>query len=486
MMAETRDRLSELEERVALLADQNERLLQLVTEGDGGGSRASSTALGRPSGQIAGDHDEDVARPQGPGGVVSPSDDGEEPPSGLDRRSALRGLGTAAAAAVGLVAANGVVRPAPASAADGDALTIGQFNSGSSSTRLSSEPTSGFEGSAFAATFSGLNDAVPDAGDYSYGLRGRATGGPRSHGVIGRSNDGMGVVGWSESVGGVGVFGEATGSSVAVGKGVHGSATGRGGDGVFGEAAGDSVTPAYGVRGVVSDSIRGGAAVRGTNTGGGYAVQGRSAESGGVGVYGWGGGTGSENYGVGVLARADYGAPLLLRGASIAVPPDSGSWDAGSFLFRDGELWICEDSGSPGTWRRLHSSGFSNYLDFITPVRVMNTLSGGKNHPTGSQGTPLTGDPNDPFTVDISGELPEGATAMYASVTAVPVTARGWVTAWESGAWPEVANLTWENSQNITNLSLIGLTPSDTFQLTLQSGRTAHVVIDALAIVRND
>ena len=209
----------------------------------------------------------------------------------------------------------------------------------------------------------------------------------------------------------------------------------------------------------------------------------RSSAGGGAAFY-----TASyETYGLDIAGGTTGAgrAHLRLQQESFEVGPPSSGQHFFNEIYMDGDsvLWICVASGTPGTWRKVHSSAFSNYLEFITPVRVMNTLDG-TNHPAGAG--PLTGNPSSPFTVDISGALPSGAEAMYASVTAVPESTGGWVTAWESGAWPGVANLTWQNGQNITNLSLVGLTASETFQLTLQNNRSAHVVIDALAVVRNE
>ena len=467
------DRLAKLEAHVEALAEQNRRLSALLEQES---SSASVATL--------------VADEEGPASLAATNghrqddDDDEGPSGGLDRRSALRGLGTAAAAAVGLVAANGALRPSGASAADGDPLTIGAFNSGDSSTRLET----GTSGGRISGSVISLFNNEDPSGDFAIGLRARASGeGDGSAvGVLGQSDHGTGV--WGDATaetGGVGVLGEATSDSSFSGTGVRGEVTGGfGGVGVSGEVdSGDVVNQAIGVLGEMGAGAGAGAGVRGISTGGGYGVEGRSREPGGIGVYAEGGHSQLQNFGTGLLARADFGTPLRLARAEFEIPPTDGDWEAGSFLYRDGQLWFCEESGEPGTWRRLYSSGFANHLEFITPVRVMNTIDG-TNHPNGSG--PLTGNPSSPFTVDISGVLPEGATAMYASVTAVPQSTGGWVTAWESGSWPETANLTWQNGQNITNLSLIGLTSSETFQLTLQNNRTADIVIDALAIVRNE
>lgn len=133
---------------------------------------------------------------------------------------------------------------------------------------------------------------------------------------------------------------------------------------------------------------------------------------------------------------------------------------------------------------KVHTAAYANFLQFIDPTRVLDTRSGGKNHPTGSQGTPLGGNANPhEYTADNSGELPAGALGIYASITAVPVSAGGWATAWETGPWPGTANLTWANNQIITNLSLNGLTNDETFKLAVRGGSSVHLVIDVLAII---
>ena len=73
----------------------------------------------------------------------------------------------------------------------------------------------------------------------------------------------------------------------------------------------------------------------------------------GIGLHGVGNGPNS----VGVRAAAGEGAALQLDPVGVAVPPTQGSWVAGQFVVKNGQLWYCiaGGDGSSSKWVRLSS-----------------------------------------------------------------------------------------------------------------------------------
>ena len=134
-------------------------------------------------------------------------------------RRSRRGLLAAGAAAVAAAAAAAVTRFDPAAAADGDSVTVGSRNTGSTVT-----------------TFNITGDtAVAGVSDSARGLDGTSTSG---QGVHGESSSSAGVAGVSDSGNGVhgtstsnrGVFGQSTSGTGVVGSGAIGvSASGSSG-----------------------------------------------------------------------------------------------------------------------------------------------------------------------------------------------------------------------------------------------------------------
>ncbi len=133
-----------------------------------------------------------------------------------------RSLITAAAAALGAIAAQAVVLPSPASAAS---VSLGHSNHATDTTdiqNLSSQPgAKALMGRAISSSSSSSIGVLGDSrGPNGTGVYGKATNGTNARGVLGRSTDGYGVRG--ESTGNTGVY--AAGGIA----GVFGLATGTG------------------------------------------------------------------------------------------------------------------------------------------------------------------------------------------------------------------------------------------------------------------
>jgi hypothetical protein len=232
---------------------------------------------------------------------------------------ARRALISGAAAASAGAAASLALGSAPASAADGQSVLLGETNDSTDSTIISSSQGNGISGEVYTVGASG-----------AYGLDFSTDGG---YGVQGYSENGYGVYGYSVNATGI------SGNAAAAGyPAVYGDSTG--GDGLWGNTAADGFCGLY----ADDQSSGGGVGVYGTSTNGtgisgnataaGYAaVYGDSAggdglwgntaadgfcglyaddqsSGGGVGVYG------TSTNGTGVLATSANGTALFVEGSA--------------------------------------------------------------------------------------------------------------------------------------------------------------------------
>jgi len=212
-------------------------------------------------------------------------------------------------------------------------------------------------------------DGVHGESSYGSGVYGQSTGGngvwgytsdngkSGVYGVDGSSEGGYGVCG--QSIYGSGVYGQSTvgngvwGHTSENGKsgvyGVDGSSGGgygvcgqsNAGIGVLGESSG-----ANGVKGTTTANDWGGVIGEDQSSGGGFGVQAYS--NAGTGVQA------ASTSGYGVEAQGGK-AQLYLVPGSTAGHPTSGSHNMGElYMGNTGNLWLCTQSGSPGTWKKLH------------------------------------------------------------------------------------------------------------------------------------
>lgn len=417
-MRESEDRLAELEAKVTELAEQNARLQRLV----GGAPSAPSATTESPTPTE---------------GTVA-----------VDRRAAIRRLGGAAAAAVGLVAANGAVRPTAAAAADGDNVVVGGSYSGT-------ETAFSFAGGSGSETNAALQ-AINSTGAAFYGS----------------TTSGVGFRGFASGVDGVAVKGRATagGATSILGEVVNGD---DGGVGVLGEATGSSSAQrGYGVRGNSNSIFGNGAGVLGSNGAGGVGVFGLSAEEGGIGVYAEGGDSLSVP-GTGVLAVSHFGSPLRLSSAAISVPPTIGSWSAGSFLVRNGALWYCiaSGTGSASEWVRLSGA----FVPLESPTRVYDSRDG--------DGKLDKGETRDIDIAAATAAIPASASAVLLNATVANTVSSGFLTLYPQGSpVPTTSSVNYTAAgQIVGNNATVGLTGG---QITARvdggsSSNSIDVILDA-------
>jgi hypothetical protein len=300
--------------------------------------------------------------------------------SGIVTRRRLFGLvGGAAAAGVG----GALLAASPAEAATD--LVIDANNSGSGTTILT---TSGDQ-TAFAINAPGtsFNTSV-------IGLVANATN--ASGAVVPPGNQALGIAG----VGlGTGVFGQSTSTSTTLNvAGVQGEASSA--PGVAGTSGSGAGVSAFSTTGP------GVAAASQMNYGGSFGASGL--------------------------------APLFLAPATTAGTPTTGNHQAGELLVdKNGVLFYCVQSGTPGAWVDLSDGG---KLIPIPPERVYDSRMG--EQPTTGPKSPISNGAT--VTVDVTGPIagagtnavPPGAPAVLGNITAVLPSGGCFLAVFANGASP--------------------------------------------------
>jgi hypothetical protein len=286
--------------------------------------------------------------------------------------------------------ASALGRPPAASAANGNAVLLGQTNDATAPTTVSSTGSDALQ--ARGTTGAGVTgDSVSN-----YGVLGRSVSGPgvtgvstTRPGVVGSSVSETGVVGSSQS--GLGVRGASdTGGGVrgeSPTLGVEGQADDLHGIGVYGHADA-TTTETYGVYGQTASPLGRGVFGWSQSAAGGTGTWGQADGSGGVGVrgYAWDGGGASGSFGTGVLGSSGSHAfppPAARRNTGVmgVAPGGTGVYGSGNrgailaglaaqlqlaaatavthptvgargdlFVDKSGRLWFCKGGI---TWKQL-------------------------------------------------------------------------------------------------------------------------------------
>jgi len=340
-----------------------------------------------------------------------------------DRRRFVRyGVAAAGAAATAIVA-----NAAPAAAANGDAVTIGQANSGTATTTLTGSRLQ-INTSANAST----SITAQNTGDNGFGVLGLASKTTTGVGVKGQGK--TGVEGDGNFPGGVGVSGYGP-------TGVKGQSPANNGVGVSGIATGPTSTGLAGVG--TSTGVYGEGEVTGIaafSNGGdglnvhtdGTAKRALIAEADGAG-------------GIGVEVDAPFGPALRLRQGP-AIPPTTGTWVAGDVVMHAG-LWLCIVGGiGPATrWVKLSRT----YQPLAAPVRIYDSRPG--NTPLGVVKGKTTAGGERVIDSTIGAGVPAGvASAVEVNVTVTDTDTTGWLALFANGvAWPGTSTINWSATGTI-------------------------------------
>jgi hypothetical protein len=372
------------------------------------------------------------------------------------RRRFLRAGAVAGAGAV--AAALGAAEPA--GAADGQALVVGQTNTGSATTtllgsrlvldRITAPETLHVVNNTTAAIYASTTGADTSA------ITAQALGNGGSAALLAQADTGYGV----KAYGNTGVYGEAY---KAVGTGVHGVAVSAATTGVFGEA---STPNGMGVAG------------EGTKAG----VYGYSEL--GPGVWGQTGAAGKPalraetaalNGGIGVEVVAPSG-PALRLNPGPAMPPTTGTWKAGDVVASAG-LWFCvvAGTGAASRWVKLSRT----FEPLAAPVRVYDSRPG--KLPAGVEKSKLVHGEERVLSATVGGAVPPGiASAVQVNLTVTGTGPSGWLSLFATGVpWPGTSSINWgAEATTIANGTTVGLDADGRF--TVKAAGTTDVVVDVL------
>lgn len=283
----------------------------------------------------------------------------------------------------------------------------------------------------------------------------------------------VGVKGRSSFANGTGVLGDATGASGTGVRGdglvgVTGNGRGAGNVGVVGTGLLDNgggvqgIGAAFGVRGQATQDT-------------GVGVDATASSTGGIAVDGFGG-----RYG----ARL-RGGTAALRLVDASTPPSATlvAHEPGEITYADGDLWLCVEAGTPGTWRKLGGAGTAGAFHPLSGGRVYDSreplpapgpLSGGENRTISIASARTTTGGN----VVIPDYIPAGARAIAANVTVVSVSGGGFLACNPGGVTSVVSStINWSAPNQVFANGVI-LTVINRELTVVAGGGSAHFVVD--------
>jgi len=455
-----------------------------------------------------------------------------------------RGLiaGVAAAGVGAAVGAVGGVVPADAGGTQGGNLILGEENSATATTEVSTSEGIGLVGNTTDGTSIGVvgsnqstttgtgvsGEAVGTGGTGVSGLSGTGSGlrGSIAAGVVGDASTVTGVAGFSSGNHGVsgitnahgsfgvrgldqttfgtsGVYGGSTNGSGVTGVSggtsglLDGPLSGVVGDtdnqwGVVGASSGD-----HGVYGLTNLETYAGVYGSDQSAGGGYGLVGQSQT--GIGVLGTTSASGEGIAGIIGSAENGYGvyasgglAPLFLFPAASAGAPTTGLHGVGE-VYTDsrGVLYACVAGGTPGTWVQLAAgpTGYASGASCLLPtaIRLFDSREADPPAaPTRAAG-PLPGG-SSPQTLQVTGtevggvSVPIGAVAVLGNLTATGAAGPGYLaTAAGGSAQPSTSSLNYQATTSIANAVTVPL--SDTGQIAIWSNTRTNVLFDATGFI---
>lgn len=188
-----------------------------------------------------------------------------------------------------------------------------------------------------------------------------------------------------------------------------------------------------------------------------------------------------NGYGV-VSVGGVNGANLLVFPAGVPGPDRTGTHALGELLADiSGDLWLCVEGGTPGTWRKLAGLATAGAFHAISPRRVYDSRSGAGKLDGGDERT---------ISVATSGAdevVPAGATAVAitATVTNTEGSAGGYVSVRPAGTpWAGTSSVNWFGpGQNIATTVISAL--GGDRELRLRGGESpTDVVVDVTGYYR--
>ena len=252
--------------------------------------------------------------------------------------------------------------------------------------------------------------------------------------------------------------------------------------GIIGAVGNATSGSAYGVYGVAGTGIgaNGIVGLAGTD---GTGIQGQGTGASSVGVYG------STDSGYGVVGSSTTGIDIaagfsgrLLQALSGSVgAPTSGAYQIGEQI-RDnnGDLYICIEDGSPGTWQKVLTvvPGNTGVISLLSaPIRLLDTRTNHTTWPSGSI-----------HTLQVTGvlvgsiQVPNGAIGVVGNVTVVQPNGAGDLRLYPGGAsLPSTSSINFASGQIIANGVIVGLDTNGqmNIKVDMPANTATNVIFDA-------
>lgn len=195
-------------------------------------------------------------------------------------------------------------------------------------------------------------------------------------------------------------------------------------------------------------------------------------------------------HGPSIWAESDDGVTLCLIPAIETGPPTTEYPEGSMRVDVEREVWLCVESGEPGTWTRLlREDTAPGRVIPITPVRVLDTrVTGGQ--PAGSPAVPgqkmgpLKGGTG--LTLDLAGAgpIPASAQGVVGNLTVVLPTYAGYLVARPSGTASTTSALNFPAGAIVANAFTSQLGPDGlTLSASGTSANSYHLVIDIAAYI---
>ena len=206
----------------------------------------------------------------------------------------------------------------------------------------------------------------------------------------------------------------------------------------------------------------------------------RATDATGAGVY-----ARSEATGAGISpalrARSTAGAAIQLDAVLTGVPT-TGTWTQGAVLpDTSGNVWVCVASGAPGTWRKLAGPSTSGSLQLLAaPKRVYDSRPG--NAPDVAPKTPLSGSTRTIDCKQNSSGVPAGATGLVLNVTALSLSANGYLSVSPGASgFSGTSTLNWTSTGAVVaNGVTVGAGAGATIDITIGGGGNADFIVDVM------
>ncbi len=206
-----------------------------------------------------------------------------------------------------------------------------------------------------------------------------------------------------------------------------------------------------------------------------HGIYGQSNVANGYGAVGFG----TANTSVGVLARGAK-ANIELYADGTAPPTRTDAHLKGEMVCdTNGDLWVCIVAGTPGTWRHLAGASTSGSLHLITPKRVYDSRPAEEPLPIGPKTSLAASTRTVDCTLNSSG-VPATATGLLLNVTAITVSASGYLAVTPGGAgFTGTSTLNWATAGvAVANSVTVAAGAGAKIDLTTGGGGNADVIVD--------